>query len=261
MSDPHSGARGSGAAWRRRSSRRAATRGTSACASTRCRRWPPPARYTGRSASSRSRPTARTRSTERATWNYAFAERTPLTERSLVPSGRARRREAASSVSPVSSGYERDAASLPRTTHRTPTTKRHSVRGSASRTGSGRDRADRGERDEHGDDRDRDPNHPLPRPAARGRTELTRSGGDEPEDEDVPAGDAFAAGPDGRNQYERKQDRAGADRGIGLRPHAFIVPCRTGSLPEGLAASTMKEPCKARFFLLAWRNEGGQKGL
>src|ERR671910_2959191 len=53
-----------------------------------------------------------------------------LTERSLVPSARAGRRDAASSVSPVSSGYERDAASLPRTTHRTPTTKRHSVRGS-----------------------------------------------------------------------------------------------------------------------------------
>jgi XTP/dITP diphosphohydrolase len=48
-----------------------------------------------------------------------------------MPSGRAGRREAASSVSPVSSGYERHAASLPRTAHRTPTTKHHSVRASA----------------------------------------------------------------------------------------------------------------------------------
>jgi hypothetical protein len=49
-----------------------------------------------------------------------------------VPSGRAGRREAASSISPVSRGYERDAASLPRTPQRTPTTKHHSVRGSKS---------------------------------------------------------------------------------------------------------------------------------
>jgi 16S rRNA processing protein RimM len=47
-----------------------------------------------------------------------------------VPPGRAGRPEAASSVAPVSSGYDRDTASFPRNAHRTRTTKRHSVRGS-----------------------------------------------------------------------------------------------------------------------------------
>jgi enoyl-CoA hydratase/carnithine racemase len=47
-----------------------------------------------------------------------------------VPPGRAGRPEAASSVAPVSSGYERDAASFPRNVHHIRTTKRHSVRGS-----------------------------------------------------------------------------------------------------------------------------------
>ena len=44
-------------------------------------------------------------------------------ETGAVPSGRAGRRDAASSVAPVSTGYEALPASLPRTTHRTPTTR------------------------------------------------------------------------------------------------------------------------------------------
>src|SRR5713101_501657 len=44
---------------------------------------------------------------------------------SLVPSGRAVRRDAASSVAPVPSGYERSLRPCLALAHRTPTTKRH----------------------------------------------------------------------------------------------------------------------------------------
>src|SRR5262249_50062143 len=56
-----------------------------------------------------------------------------VSERSLVPPGRAGARAAASSVAPVASGYERDAASLHRDLHRSRATKRHSETSSSSR--------------------------------------------------------------------------------------------------------------------------------
>ena len=51
----------------------------------------------------------------------------PLPPGDVIALGDAR---TASSVAPVASGYERDAASLPRTAHRTPAAKRHSEMGS-----------------------------------------------------------------------------------------------------------------------------------
>lgn len=54
----------------------------------------------------------------------------PLVERSLEPSERAGRLEAASSIAPVASGHERDAASLPRDAQAARRAKRHSTSGS-----------------------------------------------------------------------------------------------------------------------------------
>jgi hypothetical protein len=44
----------------------------------------------------------------------------PFQSEALCPRGRTERRDAASSAAPVASGYERDAASLPRTPHHGP---------------------------------------------------------------------------------------------------------------------------------------------